>query len=412
MYLRLKKMFCDRGNTLAAAWSFNQLAYAIIYPFIPIYLSAERGIPYSTVGWIFPLLGIAVCCAPIPCGWMTDRWGRSFMMLFGQYSRGVLFFILAVMVFFNAPFWLFCVILMLNTAVGTAFQVGSDAYLSDITTEKERPVYYSKIRVGFNLGWALGPAIGAFFAQTPFWLFFVATGLLCIAGGLFTGYACCRNAGKVLPATPQRPRKKQSFLPLLLTNRNLLLILCGVLLLTSLVSQLYSTMSVYSTMRIGISKESLGSIYSLNGFIVLFLQIPVTALVEKTRFSLKTKLLAGVLFYAAGFGLLGFAVNAVHVAIFVTILTFGEILIHPALYAVISNQAVPENAGKIMAANALARGIGYAVGPWFGAQLFEKTPSNIILWGVLSSFAIASAAVFYLAKTAAPDPETKQQNLQ
>ena len=160
--------FKQKKFTLAAAWSFNQLAYAIVYPFIPLYLSNERGIAYTTVSLIFPLLGLAVILAPIPCGWMTDKWGRNLMMQLGQYGRGLVFLIMALMVYYDAPFWTFAVMLMLNTAVGVAFQVGADAYLADTSTEEERPMYYSWIRMGFNFGWAAGPMMGAFFAQTPF----------------------------------------------------------------------------------------------------------------------------------------------------------------------------------------------------------------------------------------------------
>ena len=137
-----------KSVTLATAWSFNQLAYAIVYPFIPIYLSSERGIPYTTVSLIFPLLGLATIIAPMPCGCLVDRFGHSFMMLFGQAARGTIFFILALMVFVNAPFWVFAVLLMINTMVGGAFQVGADAYLVNISTEAERPLFYSHIRMG------------------------------------------------------------------------------------------------------------------------------------------------------------------------------------------------------------------------------------------------------------------------
>ena len=82
----------DKGIALAAAWSFNQLAYAIVYPFIPIYLCQERNLPYSTASIIFPLLGLATVLAPVPCGWLTDRFGYARMMLAGQFFRGIIFF--------------------------------------------------------------------------------------------------------------------------------------------------------------------------------------------------------------------------------------------------------------------------------------------------------------------------------
>lgn len=385
-----------RKFSLAAAWSFNQLAYAIVYPFIPLYLSNERGIPYTKVSLIFPLLGLAVILAPIPCGWLTDKFGRNLMMQAGQFGRGIIFLFMALMVFYNAPFWSFAAMLMLNTAVGVAFQVGADAYLADTSTEEERPLFYSWIRMGFNFGWAAGPMLGAFFAQTPFWLFFILTGFLSMAGGVFTQFTCCRDAA----AHRSRTKQDAPDEPVLITifrNKRFLLLLAGTCLLMCLASQLYSTMSIYSTTRIGISKTALGSIYSLNGFLVLALQIPLIALLKRCRIPLAAQLLLGVLLYAGGFALLGFCSAAWMIACAVAILTLGEIIDQPALFTTVSNETTPANAGRLMASYSLARGVGYAVGPWIGAQLLENTSSNVPLWLLLSTFAVAAALIFAIA---------------
>lgn len=279
----------DRSITLSIAWTFNQLAYAIVYPFIPIYLSNERGIPYSTVGLIFPLMGLMVVLSPMLFGPLTDKLGRRAMMGFGQFARAALFLLLAYMTYIHAPFRFFAVVLMLNTGVGVAFQIGADAYLADITTEAERPGYYGKIRIGYNLGWALGPMIGAFFAKTPFWLFFIITAALCAAGGVFTQLVCRYPENFAPPARRSAERKNSgSILPIIWQQKQILFLLLGAGLLFSLTSQLYSTLSVYSTRTVGISREALGTVYSLNGFLVILLQMPTTALLEKLRISLNT----------------------------------------------------------------------------------------------------------------------------
>lgn len=383
----------DKSISLAVAWSFNQLAYAIVYPFIPLYLSNERGLPYTLVSWIFPLMGFAVILAPVPCGWMTDKLGRSFMMLFGQLGRGIIFFILAFMVFVNAPFWLFVIFLMLNTAVGVAFQIGSDAYLADISSEEERPSYYGKIRIGFNLGWAVGPMLGAFFAKTPFWLFFFMTGLLCIAGTVYTKVSCCNDIASPVKKI-QKEKSSASILPEILGNRNFLLYMAGTLFLMCLASQLYSTLSIFSTTIAGVSRKALGSIYSLNGAMVLLLQLPVVGLLKKWNTPVKLQLVAGTVLYAAGYSLLGFSAGAVAVACAVAIVTLGEIAAQPALYTSIAAETRPDNAGRMFSVYSLMRGIGYSVGPWFGAQLFDNCKSPLILWGTLAGFAVAAAVVF------------------
>lgn len=134
----------NRSTSLATAWAINSLAYSIVYPFIPIYLHEERNIPMDVVGTIFPLMGLAVILAPPVSGWLTDRIGRRFMMQFGQSSRAALFLLLAALAFWQAPFWLFAVILMINAGVGTFFQVAADSYLTDLTTPEERPRVYVK----------------------------------------------------------------------------------------------------------------------------------------------------------------------------------------------------------------------------------------------------------------------------
>ena len=401
----MKNIFRMKSVTLATAWSFNQLAYAIVYPFIPIYLSSERGIPYTTVSLIFPLLGLATIIAPMPCGYLVDRFGHSFMMLFGQAARGTIFFILALMVFINAPFWVFAVLLMLNTMVGGAFQVGADAYLVNISTEAERPLFYSHIRMGYNLGWALGPMAGAFFADTPFWTFFIVTGLLCMGGTLFTRFNCCEKiscAGN-LPR-PVRPAVSGGMFKVVMAQEGLLLLLTGALFYFTLSSQLYSTMSVYSVNQVKISKEALGTIYSLNGFMVLLLQVPITHWLNRIL-TVRKQLLIGICWYGCGFAALGWANGAWWIAGCVAVLTMGEILVQPSLYTVISRHAASDNAGRTMAAFSLARGVGYAAGPYAGAQLMQHSTSPVLLWLTLGSCAAISISIFsisFLRRSPAP----------
>ncbi len=395
----MKNPFQDRAVTLASAWMFNQLAYAIVYPFIPLYLCNERQIPIQTVSLIFPLMGLGVILAPPLAGMMTDRFGRSFMMNFGQLGRGILFLILAGMTWLHAPFWLFAVLLMLNSAVGVAFQVGADAYLSDITTELERPGYYGKIRIGFNIGWAVGPMLGAFFAKTPFSLFFLLTALLCFSGAVFTNCTC--RAPKIdrsgdREICPEKNVKTGFILKEIFSRSRLLFLLIGSLLLFSLTSQLYSTMSVYATNMVRVSREALGSIYSLNGFAVILLQIPLTALMTRFHVPLKRQLLLGAALYGIGFFSLGWCTGAWMVAGAVFILTLGEMVVQPALYTSVSRETKPENAGRFLAAFSLCRGVGYAVGPWIGAQLYAGVSSPLLLWGSLAGFSVSAAFFFSL----------------
>ena len=156
-------------------------------------------------------------------------------------------------------------------------------------------------------------------------------------------------------------------------------------------------MSIYATTRIGVTKTALGSIYSLNGFLVMALQIPLIALLKRCKLPVPAQLLLGVLLYGAGFAVLGFSSAAWMIACAVAVLTLGEIIDQPALFTTVSNETTPANAGRLMASYSLSRGVGYAVGPWIGAQLLANLPSNILLWSILSSFALIAAVIFAVA---------------
>ena len=45
----------------------------------------------------------------------------------------------------------------------------------------------------------------------------------------------------------------------------------------------------------------------------------------------------------------------------------------------------------------LFRGVGYAVGPWFGAQFFQRFGSPVMLWGALTTFAAVALGFFVLS---------------
>jgi len=378
------------ANSLAAAWAINSLAYSIVYPFIPIYLHQERGFPMSEVGIIFPLMGLAVILSPSLSGWMADRIGRHFMMQFGQISRAAVFFILAVMAMFQSPLWLFAVMLMVNAAAGTFFGVGADAYLTDITSLAERPAIYGRIRIGTNIGWALGPMLGAFLARTPFSLLFALTAILCLVGALHTKINCRE-------AVREHDEHATTTAPGIFRDYQLLKLLACSFLLFLLTSQLYSIMSVYATGVIGVSRNALGMVYSVNGFAVIFCQIPVVRIMDKLNIGQTRRLVGGAVFYALGYVSLAFCSNGWQLALAVFTLTLGEVIVMPSLYVSISGLAPRSGIGRYMAALGFTRGVGYAVGPWVGSLAFDKYQGQpLMLWGLLSLFAVFAAGGFWL----------------
>ena len=386
------KFLKNRDNALAGSWMINSIAYSIIYPFIPVYLHQTRNLPMEQAGLIFPIMASASIFVPPLAGWLSDHYPRTILMRIGQGGRASLFLLLALMIHLEAPFWVFCILFFLNSGTGVIFENSADAYLSSFTTTEERPHSYSKLRIGTNIGWALGPAAGAFLASWPYEWLFVITACICIGSERYIRFT--------LPETKRLPKdpvlrvlndEKVS----LWKDHYILAILAGVFLLVMLSAQLYSVLSVYATKVVGLSRKELGFVYFFNGFTIILGQIPVTTLMGKLKINHNWRLVMGAGFYFCGYFYLGFAKSFFDVVCSVIILTLGELIVQVAIYAVITAAAPANKVGRYLSGWVFVRGVGAAMGPYIGSLLFARlTGAPVLLWGILSAFGAASGAVF------------------
>src|SRR5262249_51332878 len=143
-----------------------------------------------------------------------------------------------------------------------------------------RVAAYGLQRVGINLGWALGPALGGVLAATHGYggLFFVAS-----LGTLIAAIAVARvhDLGGPRPERAAEPpslavvrdayRKNPAFF------NYLALVFFGSILTT----QIYSTLSVYCRTELALSKAEIGLIYMVNGALVVILQMPAVAFIDR-----------------------------------------------------------------------------------------------------------------------------------
>jgi predicted MFS family arabinose efflux permease len=291
----------------------------------------------------------------------------------------------------NAPFAAFAVMLFLGTLVGMFFRNAANAYITDLVPAEERTTAFSATRIGLNIGWMTGPAIGAFLARTPFALLFGLTAAFCLVTALI--------AFKLCPAVPaggaldSRGARQESLIRIILQDRAMLMLLGFGLIMFFSVAQFVSTLSVYSTKQVGISKNALGFLYTLNGAIVILFQLPLNRMLD--RFNLHVRMTVGALMYVAAF--IGFAASTcwLHLALCIGFLTLGEICAVTAIITAVSHLAPPDRVGRYMGAHGLVKGLGWALGPFFGSLLFEPLRAQpFLLWGLLSSGALVAACGF------------------
>jgi predicted MFS family arabinose efflux permease len=317
--------------------------------------------------------------------------GRRLLLIGGPIGRGLAFFALAGMAALKMSFAMFATGLFFTTLLGGFFQNSANAYITDITDPESRPAAFSKTRVGLNVGWMLGPAIGSFLARTPFALIFCVTATLCLVTAIIPYKFCPPVSFAVHNSSDSR---NGSLWAILRRDHRLTTLLCFTLLFFLSVSQFVSTLSIYSTKIVGISRTSLGFLYTINGVLVIIFLIPLNTVLKKV--DLVRRMGGGALLYVVAY--LGFGISATwsHLALSMVLMTVGEMITLTAIIAAVSDMAPPQMIGRYMGLHGLVRGLGWATGPYLGSLLFERFQhSPLFLWSCLATGALM-AGIGYL----------------
>ncbi len=381
--MRRESALDGRVNLLALSWCINIFALSITYPFLPIYLHSQRGYALGLVGLIYPVMGLGRVLAPLLSGHLIDGIGRRRVLILSPLARGATYGGLVVLALFEAPLWAIAAVLFLGAVIGEFFSTSADAYLTDITRARQRAEAFSRIRIGINVGWVLGPMIGAYLAFTPFALLFGITAVVCCVPAVLARRWCPETA--TAAAGPPPPLRQ--FVQTLRADRAFLFLLLLILLLYLTQSQLASTLSVYAKETVGITRIELGLLYTLNGLLVILLTLPCNWCLARVNAALRLALGAALL--AAGYFAIGLCDRWAGLLGAVSVFTLGEILANPVLGATASRLAPAGMIGRYMGAYRLAFALGMSLGPWFGAVLYEHWQgAGVALWGSLALGAI------------------------
>jgi MFS family permease len=166
--------------------------------------------------------------------------------------------------------------------------------------------------------------------------------------------------------------------------------------------QLGSTFGLHVT-HLGFSPAAYGAILSLNGALIVFCELPMTALTR--RFAARRVMATGYLLCATGFALNAFARTIPQLVLCMLVFTLGEMITMPTAAAYLADLAPPQMRGRYMGVSGLTWSMALILGPAGGMKLFATAPA---LYWTVSGAAGAFAAVVIacspaIAKTSLSD---------
>jgi MFS family permease len=126
----------------------------VVLPFSAIHFHNVLGIPLSLVGVGLASLAVASVLSGLVSGPLTDRYGRKPVMLLALAGSAASFFAFSLVDGFAGYL---AVSILAGLAGSAMFDAARNAMVADVTPPGRRSRAYGLVRVGGNVGWALGP---------------------------------------------------------------------------------------------------------------------------------------------------------------------------------------------------------------------------------------------------------------
>ena len=368
---------------------FTVIGFSICMPFLSLYLYQDRGLSMTMVGTILLAAGLCSAVSQALGGALSDRFGRRPILLIGALVSVLSFSVLAALIGISAPVWAIAIVYTASRSILTTTRPVISAMVADFTSKEKLTEAYGILRIGANMGWAAGPAIGGFLATfLPYgWLFGIAPltcGIVSFIVFFFVRESSSGMGGRVGFRSVLPPAGDRAFLVFAVIS----------ILLFIVMGQMVSTLSIFTVAMVGFSKAQFGLLLTLNGLIVIFFQYPMT--VALSRIAKFRALILGSLLYGFGYLFLGWITQFGWALVAMAVITGGEIIHAPVSLSVIGELSPEDQRGRYMGLFGLSQTIGIAVGPLLGGVLIDAFPFNPeLIWAPVALIAFIAAAGYY-----------------
>ncbi|WP_227874249.1 MDR family MFS transporter [Tumebacillus algifaecis] len=336
-----------------------RVASGMSMPFLALYLAREFAMSPAMIGIT---IGIGMFCEMIGGfigGTLSDRFGRQKIMMTALYLWALVFSCYA----FATATWMFLLLTALQGLCRSFYEPVGQAVLSDMTTPEQRYRVFTLRYTYNNLGWAIGPVIGAVLGMSAGAMAFLVTGMV------YLGYALVmQRLFKRFDITNLQGERKEvvtfrKAAQTVLSDRALLLFIMGSIMGTLCYSQITTNLAHHVNMQFAEGVTLFAMLLTVNAVVVVLVQLPLSAWAEK-RTPLET-IWIGNLLYAAGNIGFAFAQGVGMMIAAMVIFTLGEVLCFPAGSILLDRLAPAEMRGTYFGTQNF-KYFGTSIGPWLG----------------------------------------------
>ena len=355
------------------------LGYSSIWIYSALYLRTVLGLSILQDGLIITLGSGIAAILQVYGGILSDRFGYKRTIILSFISVSILYILLVgdstarnSLVFFPIVF----VALMVSNSIQMPATSALMSHSSEVKLKG-----FSILRIGNNIGWGIGPAIGGFLISGSGFYFLFLFGFATSVVGLSL-------ATMIKDVKPSG----NAYVKFHAGNRLLIVLSIVALLLFIVQAQETITLSNYAKIIKGLDYNDIGLLYLTNGLVVILTQGMVYRASRKLGNYIS--FIIGGFLYSFGFFSFAFFSGLNGMILATVILTFGEDFAFPAGLAMVSLISRPENIGRNMGTYNAFISAGRAIGPLLGGYVLSITTTPFEIWGFTTMSGFLSILIF------------------
>jgi MFS family permease len=395
MVHRLRSIYARHSPTvwlLAMGRLVDMTTLWMAMPFMAIFVQ-RAGASATITGLVLALNPVAQLVGNLVGGQWSDRKGRRPVILF---SMGLRVFVLLSYAF-ASQVWQFAILSFLNGLVNALFNPAYTAAIADSTAPRERVEAFSLSRVMSNLGVGIGPLIGSAFGIEAQKVIFSLAALssLIVGTGFFLYLKEPMKQRVAAIAGQSRLRQTLQNWGTVLTDRALFIFIAGGILSQIAYVQVNSSFSIHLSHTMPNYEHVYSLIWTMNGALVVLLQLPITALFKRSRMVIPAVL--GPVAFSVGYICFGLATTAFWIHAATVVWTLGEIILAVPATTFATDVAPAELRARYVGAGALDRAVGGIIAPILGTAVLQHFGGQVVMLGAAGSV-LGAGLLFSIAE--------------
>lgn len=371
---------------MALAALANRLG-TMALPYLVLYLVEHERFSTAQAGWVMAAYGATAFLGAYLSGRLSDRFGPLVVLR----SSLVLGFVAMAIYPFVHGFVPIVIATGAWALVAELFRPASMAGIAQFAPAELRQPAFALYRLCINLGMSIGPAAGGFLADYSFpALFWVDGGTNLLAAAVLW---CGLPRGLGVPDPPRAASgTNETVAPARaghpLADPRMLLIVFGTILYAASYMQAERAMGLFLTRDLHQAVHALGLVFTINTLLIVALEVPLNA--ATAAWKPQYTLALGALLLGLGLGANALATSFLGVALACVVWTFGEMILFPAVSAVIATIAPATRQGSYMSYYTMSWGLAITLGTWAGLQLYEGAGARILWCATFGSCFVAA----------------------